>query len=422
VKPGFMSRVAPARAWKALLYSWNDFFFTPQSPTPVALYRILYGLLIVADLALLHGDWLTWYGAHGLVSIDAFRKMSGYVSLNLFLIMPPGDLWVRAFFWVFLLFAVFLTVGFLSRFSSWAVFLCLSSIQRRNWYILHSGDTLLLVMGFLLLFAPAGAAISIDRLLRIWRGKDGVDVQPCSPWVQRMMQIQTAMLYFSTFCWKTVGSDWVNGTALYYTTRLVEFQRFPVPILENGLVIKLATWSTLVVEFAMGVLVWVRKLRYWILLLGVCLHLSIEYSMNIPLFQWTAMAGYVTFVDPADLSRAWAWLRRYLARWFGDTVDVIYDGASVGSSRLANVLRAADIFGRLKFIDRHSSEARAAWPVLAGWQGKTNLLVGAHGALHEGFHGLIAISRLVPLLWWLTPASLASGPRRQPLWAIKAAK
>src|SRR5260370_5537834 len=102
---------------RSLVRSWNAFFFDPQSPTPIALYRILYGLLIIADLALLHGDWLTWYGARGLVSMDTFRKISGGgASLNLFLIMPQGDAWIDAFFWVFLLFAVFLTVGFQSRF------------------------------------------------------------------------------------------------------------------------------------------------------------------------------------------------------------------------------------------------------------------------------------------------------------------
>ena len=69
---------------------------------------------------------------------------------------------------MFLLFAVFLTVGFLSRFSSVAVFLCLVSIHQRNLFILNSGDTILRVTGFFLMFAPTGAAISVDRLVRVW--------------------------------------------------------------------------------------------------------------------------------------------------------------------------------------------------------------------------------------------------------------
>jgi Vitamin K-dependent gamma-carboxylase len=409
-------------AGRSLVCSWNAFFFTPQPATPVALYRIIYGLLVVADLALLHGDWLTWFGANGLLRVETFQKLSALPNLDLISIPFRNDTLVQSFFWVFLLFAVFLTVGFMSRLSSVVVFLFLNVIIRRNFYITNGGDFLLRVMGFFLMFAPSGAAVSVDRLLRIWRGQEGLEHRKYWPWAQRMLQIQSALVYISAFAWKSTGADWINGTALYYTTRLVQFQRFPVPTVENGLLLRISTWSALLVEFAVGVLVWVRKIRYWILLLGVCLHLSIEYSMNIPLFQWIMMSSYVTFIDPADLSRAWGWLRRRVAGRLGNPVDVIYDGSSVGSDRLANVLRAIDIFGRLRFIDRHSLEVRTAWPALSGRQGEPCLLIGANGSLLEGFSGLVAISRLVPLLWWLAPAALVSGSWRQPLRAAKAAK
>jgi hypothetical protein len=402
--------------------AWNHFFFEPQSPTPIGIYRIFYGLLVIADLVLLYGDWLVWYGTHGLVTTDTYIKISGGVSLNLLLIMPQTDAWVQAFFWVFLLFAVFLTAGFMSRFSSVVVFLCLGSIQRRNWYILHSGDTLLMATGFFLIFAPTGAAISIDRLLRIWHGKEGPENRLYSPWAQRMLQIQTSMVYISTFCWKTLGAQWMDGTALYYTMRLAEFQRFPVPALENGILLRLATWSTLFVEFAAGVLVWIRKLRYWILLLGVCLHLSIEYSMNIPLFQWIIMAGYINFVDPADLTRFWSWLRRRFANPLGARADVIYDCGQARSSRLANILRTLDVFGRLNIIGLNSCpEIRSIW-LSVSEEAEPTLVVRARGAVYKDSRGLLAISRLVPLLWPLAPVSFMSTIPKPQFRVAKATK
>jgi hypothetical protein len=39
------------------------------------------------------------------------------------------------------------------------------------------------------------------------------------------------------------------------------------------------------------------------------LHLSLDYSLNIPLFQWDVLSAYVLFVDPADVSRAWNRIR-----------------------------------------------------------------------------------------------------------------
>src|SRR5678810_906637 len=94
-------------------------------------------------------------------------------------------------------------------------------------------------------------------------------------------------------------STWIDGTAIYYVTRIHEFDRFPVPYLFDHLwTIKLMTWGTLVVVFALGALVWFRDLRYPVLLAGLLLHLGLEYSMNIQLFQPVMLSVFVPFIDP----------------------------------------------------------------------------------------------------------------------------
>ncbi|HYW46190.1 MAG TPA: S8 family serine peptidase [Bryobacteraceae bacterium] len=158
------------------------------------------------------------------------------------------------------------------------------------------------------MFAPTGAALSVDRLIRKYRGGPG-EPPLVLPWAQRMIQIQTALVYLSTFYWKLLGHTWVDGTALYYVLHLSEFKQFYVPGADNPAVIKLMTWSTLAIEFSLGTLVWIRPLRYWVLLAGICLHAAIEYALNIPLFSLTIVASYLNFVDPRDLDAARAWLR-----------------------------------------------------------------------------------------------------------------
>src|SRR5205823_1211363 len=132
------------------------------------------------------------------------------------------------------------------------VFLCLASIHQRNLYITHGGDTFLRVTGFFLIFAPAGAALSVDRLIRVWRGKEGIAIVPRSPWAQRMIQFELALLYFATFCWKIKGAPWLEGTALFYVYHLDELQRFPVPgWIRNPVVLRLGTWAALGLEFSL---------------------------------------------------------------------------------------------------------------------------------------------------------------------------
>jgi hypothetical protein len=341
-----------------VIRAWNRFFFEPRPPTSMALFRILYGILIIADLILLRPDWLVWLGPRGLVSPETARQLEPGTRLNVFAILPASDAWVNAFFWFFLLWAVLLTIGLFTRASSILVFFCLASMQQRDLYVVSSGDTLLRVAGFFLMFAPAGAALSVDRLIRIWNGRETARVQPRPPWAQRMIQFELALVYFATFCLKMEGPTWRDGTALYYVYHLDQFRRFPVPsFLLKPALIKAQTWLTLAVEFSLGTLVWVRRFRYPILLLGVALHLSIEYSMNIPLFEWTMLAMYVTFVDPEDLERAWRWISHRTGHLLPGPVTVVYDGGADRPRRAAELLRAIDVFGRLRFIDLQSGAA-----------------------------------------------------------------
>ncbi len=291
--------------------AWNEFFFAEQSPTPIALFRILYGVLVIATLTLLRPDWLTWYGVHGWVSFPTAISLEPGTRLNLFSVIPQNDTWIEALFWISLAPAILLTIGFLTRLNSVLVFICLASIQHRNPYITHGGDTFLRLAGFFLIFAPAGAALSVDRLIRIRRRKEPATLQPQSPWAQRMIQLQLALLYFVAFLLKVKGVPWVQGTALFYVYHLDELKRFPLPFwFLRPMVLKLGSWSALVLEFSLGVLVWVKEFRYILLTLGLLFHLWLEYSLNIPLFQWDILSAYVLFIDSDDLRRAGNWMAR----------------------------------------------------------------------------------------------------------------
>jgi hypothetical protein len=311
----------------SIVKAWNTFFFEPQSPVPIALFRIIYGGLVIATLVLLRPDWLTWYGTHAWVSLSTMHQSEPGSRLNVFAVIPQSNDWIEALFWVFLGSAVLLTIGFLTRFNNLIVFLCLASIQQRNLYITHGGDTFLRVAGFFLIFAPAGAALSVDRLIRIRRGKEDAAVRARSPWAQRMIQIQLALLYFAAFCSKAQGAPWVQGTALFYVYHLDELHRFPVPSwFLQPIVLKLGSWAALTLELSFAVLIWVRDLRYYLLALGLLFHLCLEYSLNVPLFEWDVLSAYVLFIDAADIGRVGNWIRGAVRARLGEPLTVIYDG------------------------------------------------------------------------------------------------
>jgi hypothetical protein len=303
---------------RKLAEAWEHFFFTPQSPVPIALFRILYGICVLVTVILMHADWLEWFGVHAWISQSTMAKVEPGPRLNLFTVMPADDRWIAAFFWIFLGFAVLLVVGLWTRFSSIVVFLCLASIQQRNLSITHGGDAFLRVSGFFLMFAPAGAALSLDRLIRIRRGREGPVITPRAPWAQRMIQFELALLYFTSFLWKLRGHTWLHGTALYYVVHLHSIARFPLPgWIQHPEILRIGSWFTLLLEFCLGVLIWFRPFRYPLLLLGLFFHLSLEYALNLPMFEWDILAAYVLFLDSADVDRVSSVFRRQWARHCG---------------------------------------------------------------------------------------------------------
>ncbi|MEP6297066.1 MAG: HTTM domain-containing protein, partial [Ilumatobacter sp.] len=62
-------------------------------------------------------------------------------------------------------------------------------------------------------------------------------------------------------------------------------------------VVAFLTWSTLVVELALGTLLWVRRLRPALIVFGVLLHVMIDTFVLVGFFGIAMVAGLATFLD-----------------------------------------------------------------------------------------------------------------------------
>ena len=386
--------------------AWNRFFFEPESPSPIGIYRFLVGLLLLANYALMYPDILIWFGQRGTLTPATGLRVSGGAGLNLLKLLPQSDAWVQIFFIFSCLVALTLMVGLFTRISAVLVFVTLVTLHHRNPVILNGGDSFLRVVCFFLIFSQAGAAFSVDRLIRLARGKEAGPPKARAPWAMRMIQIQLAFVYFYAFVWKAMGTMWIGGTAVYYTSRLAEFWRFPVPyVFEHMWTIKLWTWSTLALEFALGTLVWIKEFRYWVLLGGVLLHAGIDYSMNIPLFGFIMCAAYITFVEPSDLHRFWALVTERInkAAKVRLPIPVLYDGKCSFCRRTLEVVRSLDVLHRFAFHDMHSAKVQAEFKDLDLKRGEKEMLVKVDGEWLGGFAAFRHLARHMPLFWPVLP-------------------
>ncbi len=396
--------------WAAILQGWTKFWFEPKSPTPLALFRIFFGLIVLQDAILMRiPDWRLYYSAKSLVPItDTMVHWWGKDPyFDLMLLLPPGDQWQFAFLIVYTLLALCLTLGLFTRFSAVGTFLFNLSLNNHFELNQNDGDVFVKIALMILSFSNCGDAFSLDNLIRAlrtdWR-QEGFAPRRAPQWALRMLQVQMSIVYFHTFLCKLSGNHWVNGLACYYALRYEEMVKGQLPKFFDQLwVCQLLSWGTLVTEFSLFSLIWIKEFRYWILLLGLALHLGIEYTMSLPFFEWLFMITYVIWIDPADLTKAWDWVKVKVEQFDGAPYAVAFDGDCIFCVRSAGLLHRLDIFGRFALVDFRDKAQISACPDIDLARAENKLQLRLRDRWLEGFQAFRFMTSRLPWLWLISP-------------------
>lgn len=284
-----------------LVRAWERFWFEPQSTSTLALVRIAVGLICLGWTLSLLPDLFAFFSSGGVVPEPPEDQGEGvWGLLNIF----PSDFALVTVYIALLVGSIALTLGLFTRVAAIVVLLGLLAFARRNVWVLNSGDGLVRVLVLFLVFAPAGASLSLDRL---WRHRDRFwEFPERAPWALRLIQIQLSVLYVSTVWQKVRGTAWNDGTAVSFANRLEDLERFPLPsFLTDGVLISnILTFGTLAVELSLGILIWNRVLRPYVIGAGVALHAGIDYSIRVGFFSYAIFAAYLAFVPPETANRA----------------------------------------------------------------------------------------------------------------------
>jgi hypothetical protein len=276
---------------------WNSFWFASEPIYTLGLVRIVFGAVTVAWTLALLPDLYEVFGEQG-VAPQPGRLDYQWSVLEIW----TGD---RALLicWVLLLASgLALTAGWHSRVAAVAVFVLLHSFVRRGMYIVNGGDAILCIIALIMALCSCGAALSLDQRRRtgsFW------SAQTRSVWPVRLLQVQLSVIYLVTVQAKLTGRTWTEGSAVFYAWLSDgRWATLPAPewLADNAILVNVLSWGTLAVELAIGVLVWNRHLRWWVLGAGVVMHLAIMVNLNVAFFSIAIFVLYVAFV-PADTVR-----------------------------------------------------------------------------------------------------------------------
>ena len=286
------------------------FLFDVERPSPMALVRIAWGALAALwALSLLPDiDPLLTPGAL------AYDRPRGAGSWNPLDLVDSG--WApMAVCLVLLVTATTTAIGYRTRLSAVVAVLCMVSLQRQNPTIFNSGDLALRQVGIAVALAPSGLLLSLDA-----RRRGSGDAPLRAPWALRLLQLELAVGYALSAWAKLRGATWHEGTAIGRAMRIEDLQRFTPPewFFEQDVLINVLTWGSLAFEAAFLFLVWDRRLRPWVLGVGVAFHLGIDVFFDVGFFSWAMFAAYLAFVPPDVADRWIAWAGARWRSWRAD--------------------------------------------------------------------------------------------------------
>ena len=284
--------------FEQIFHAWNLVFHEECSTAPLVLFRILTGCVLLLNGLLLLPLVDDYYSPDGLWPGPVWRRQTVRSGLCLFLWLPDTTRTFRLFLCVHLLACLCFLAGYQFRIASIAVFVTLVSIHHRNPCLLSSGDSLLRMLVFFCCFSDAAGGVSVDHWLA---GKPLTQFNTADPWALRLMQIQVSTVYLRTVYWKLRGALWRNGSAAWYPLWVDAYVRFrPPQWMLKPAMIRIATWGTLAEELLLGTGLWIRELRYPMLITGVLLHLMFDVILNLQLFSWIMVCSLMLFVWPQD--------------------------------------------------------------------------------------------------------------------------
>mgnify|MGYP000974783575 CR=1 FL=1 len=233
------------------------------------------------------------------------------------------------------------TIGFCTRITAALTWMtCLWYIHRTP-VALFGVDSMQTIVLLYLMIGPAGAALSVDRLiarwwsknkLRVvnaWRGfwkKPALDAGRLVPAsysptpapsisanvAYRLLQIHTCIIYLIAGLAKLQGSAWWQGTAVWGTLSNFEFapMQFGVYmwVLKQIVAVQwifyilltLATYFTLAFEIAYVFLIWAPRTRWWLLGGAIILHGFIGLFMGLKTFSLMMLVMNMSFLTLAE--------------------------------------------------------------------------------------------------------------------------
>jgi hypothetical protein len=291
----------------------EDLFFFPVDARIYAVVRIAFALGATANLLALWPLAEPLFSDAGMLDEGVARMQANpfYLSIFAFFTKPAA---VHKVFAGTLFALALLASGFLARAAALWVFVWHVSFTSRILIATTGWDMLQSSFSFLVLISPLGH-FSMHSAPEASNGTSSPHTAPAYGLL--LLRLQVLVVYWQTVLGRIVTGDafWKKGEFLSYFL-LSSHSRLPAQwVLDHESLLQLATYLVQMTEFAIPVLLWVRRTRWWGITAGVILHGGICFSAKgLGLFLLTMLMSYTCFLEREDMDRIESALTRWTRR------------------------------------------------------------------------------------------------------------
>lgn len=258
--------------------SWIDFF------------RISISIYCIVSFISFWGDLPNIFFSNAFVKPEIIDILDDSLSPSLYTLYEflglssyniDFDLFVKVNLYSYLIFLLFLLIGFLNRFSALMVFILNLIITKSMTFYLSGADFFTSMALFYCFIFPNGE-YTMDNLLFKRKETNFVSLK----WSIRLLQMHMCIIYFFSGINKGIGKNWYNGEAVWKAVSahnyggVVNLSEYNLP----AFIYIFIGILTLIVETFYPIFVNLKKTRRVWIFLVISMHTSIMLFMGLYFF------------------------------------------------------------------------------------------------------------------------------------------
>lgn len=252
----------------------------------LALLRVIIGIHLLKEIILKFSAWDLLYSNHSTLQFNTH---------SIFIVSGTGDSFLKEhhlfIITTYIISLFFFIIGLGKNITAFFVFCLLFLLQRLNNAEVNGGDAFARFIVFYFIFANSFEYFCIHK------NKPTALKNLISNLASFSMMLQLCVAYYFGFYNKVINPYWQDGSAMYYifnTHAYASSGLNQILAQYNWLTIFL-TYATLALEASFPFLIWVKKFRNPLLVIGLLLHMSIYFLMMLYNLQIVFLSIYGLF-------------------------------------------------------------------------------------------------------------------------------